>query len=244
MSTPVTPPDRIQTSETTEVQISSVNANTNNTSDSPTFPFSSIRINWRENLTSNISNMIQEFRPIFDPSITYLTTNQNESLVLNLENNETEMTSPNYSQDEHIPDTNLRIQTEEDDFNGPTNQNNLSEAFASIPDAVLRQEITKQDQRSFSPLIRELIFIIIVLGVIGFMLQKKNVPLSLLVALPIDEEFTLKRLLFAAVELKKLLVLFLVDFILLSSICPLCRATVSDNPNYKDGSTSLFLQLY
>lgn len=62
---------------------------------------------------------------------------------------------------------------------------------------VVRQEVTKQNQRSILNLLRALFFIIIVVAVIGFMLDKKNIPITLLVTGSLSEPFTLKSLMFA-----------------------------------------------
>lgn len=66
----------------------------------------------------------------------------------------------------------------------------------------LKQEITKQGQRRFLYLIRELIYIVIVVTIIGFILEKKNTFISLFFA-PInfpaetDKTLALKDLLFS-----------------------------------------------
>lgn len=63
---------------------------------------------------------------------------------------------------------------------------------------VVRQEIAKHSQRSIMKLLRELFYIILVIAVIGFMLEKRSIFFSLMIAnLPADHPFTLKHLLFS-----------------------------------------------
>lgn len=63
---------------------------------------------------------------------------------------------------------------------------------------VVRQEIAKHSQRSIIKLLRELFYIILVIAVIGFMLEKRSIFFSLMIAnLPADHPFTLKHLLFS-----------------------------------------------
>lgn len=241
MSTPETPATSeqqpvVQSNNSSENTVITTNPTTTERNAS-SFASNIIRISWRE----NFANMIQEFRPVFEPSRTYR-ANPNESFVINLDNSQNNgEDSPGSIQNNNeqvggaASNMIMDASSQQNDPNDSTNDNNLSEALANIPDTatrylpyiciliakscydhidgildffalfvtffhsnkVVRQEITKQGQRSVLPLLRELLFIIIVVTVIGFMLDKKNIPLSLLVALPSDEEFTLKRLLFA-----------------------------------------------
>lgn len=63
---------------------------------------------------------------------------------------------------------------------------------------VVRQEIAKHSQRSIIKLLRELFYIVLVIAVIGFMLEKRIFFFSLMIAnLPADHPFTLKHLLFS-----------------------------------------------
>lgn len=62
---------------------------------------------------------------------------------------------------------------------------------------VVRQEVTKQNQRSLLNLLRAFFFIVVVVAVIGFMLDKKNIPLTMLITGSLAEPFTLKSLMFA-----------------------------------------------
>lgn len=64
---------------------------------------------------------------------------------------------------------------------------------------VVRQEVTKQNQRRKLPLLRELLYIILVVAVVGFMLERNSIPISFLLAIPLNlpEPFTLKSLMFA-----------------------------------------------
>lgn len=117
------------------VQSNSENTVTNPTPERNASSFASIRISWRENLTTNISNMIQEFRPVFEPSRTYR-ANPNESFVINLDNNQVGEDSPNSIQNEQVA-SNMIMDTQ-NEANDSTNDNNLSDALASIPDTATR----------------------------------------------------------------------------------------------------------
>lgn len=98
--------------------------------------FASLRISWRENLSSNISNMIQEFRPVFEPSRTYR-ANPNESFVINLDNSQAGEDLPSSIQNEQAASPNMIMDTQ-NEGNDSTNDNNLSDALASIPDTATR----------------------------------------------------------------------------------------------------------
>lgn len=116
-----------------------VQSNSDNTVANPTpernaSSFASLRISWRENLSSNISNMIQEFRPVFEPSRTYR-ANPNESFVINLDNSQVGEDLPSSIQNEQAVSPNMDTQNEGNDS---TNDNNLSDALASIPDTATR----------------------------------------------------------------------------------------------------------
>lgn len=116
-----------------------VQSNSDNTVANPTpernaSSFASLRISWRENLSSNISNMIQEFRPVFEPSRTYR-ANPNESFVINLDNSQVGEDLPSSIQNEQAASPNMDTQNEGNDS---TNDNNLSDALASIPDTATR----------------------------------------------------------------------------------------------------------
>lgn len=62
---------------------------------------------------------------------------------------------------------------------------------------VVRQEISKQAQRSILKLLRELLYIVLVIVVIGFMLEKKNLFFSVIFASSFTHPFTLRHLLFS-----------------------------------------------
>nr|XP_019556149.2 flocculation protein FLO11-like [Aedes albopictus]XP_019556150.2 flocculation protein FLO11-like [Aedes albopictus] len=62
---------------------------------------------------------------------------------------------------------------------------------------VVRQEISKQGQKRIMVLLRELIFIGIALAVVGFVLERKNIFLSILFMPDLSEPQTLKTLLFS-----------------------------------------------
>lgn len=118
-----------------------VQSNSDNTVANPTpernaSSFASLRISWRENLSSNISNMIQEFRPVFEPSRTYR-ANPNESFVINLDNSQAGEDLPSSIQNEQAASPNMIMDTQ-NEGNDSTNDNNLSDALASIPDTATR----------------------------------------------------------------------------------------------------------
>lgn len=118
-----------------------VQSNSDNTVANPTpernaSSFASLRISWRENLSSNISNMIQEFRPVFEPSRTYR-ANPNESFVINLDNSQVGEDLPSSIQNEQAASPNM-IMDPQNEGNDSTNDNNLSDALASIPDTATR----------------------------------------------------------------------------------------------------------
>lgn len=62
---------------------------------------------------------------------------------------------------------------------------------------VVRQEISKQAQKRIMVLLREMIFIGIALAVVGFVLERKNIFLSILFMPDLSEPQTLKTLLFS-----------------------------------------------
>lgn len=62
---------------------------------------------------------------------------------------------------------------------------------------VVRQEVTKQNQRSKLNLLRVLLLIIITLAVVAFMLDRKNIPMLLLLTGTLSEPYTLKTLMFS-----------------------------------------------
>lgn len=62
---------------------------------------------------------------------------------------------------------------------------------------VVRQEITKQHQKRALPLLRELVYIVLVISIIGFMLEKKSIFISLIFTTTFSEPFTLRNLLFS-----------------------------------------------
>lgn len=62
---------------------------------------------------------------------------------------------------------------------------------------VVRQEIGKQAQRSILKLLRELLYIVLVIVVIGFMLEEKNLFFSVIFASSFAHPFTLRHLLFS-----------------------------------------------
>lgn len=62
---------------------------------------------------------------------------------------------------------------------------------------VVRQEIGKQSQRCIVKLLRELIYIVLVVVVVGFMLEKKNIFISVIFANSFSDPFTLRHLLFS-----------------------------------------------
>lgn len=62
---------------------------------------------------------------------------------------------------------------------------------------VVRQEIGKQSQRCVMKLLRELIYIVLVVVVVGFMLEKKNIFISVIFANSFSDPFTLRHLLFS-----------------------------------------------
>lgn len=119
------------------VQPNSENTVTNPTTERNASSFTSIRISWRENLSSNISNMLQEFRPVFEPSRTYR-ANPNESFVINLDNSQIGEDSPDNMQNEQAAAPNMIMDTQQNEPNESTNDNNLSDALASIPDTATR----------------------------------------------------------------------------------------------------------
>lgn len=62
---------------------------------------------------------------------------------------------------------------------------------------VVRQEISKQAQKRIVVLLRELIFIVIALAVVGFVLERKNIFLSIMFMPDLSEPLSLKSLLFS-----------------------------------------------
>ncbi|XP_058812081.1 RING finger and transmembrane domain-containing protein 2 [Topomyia yanbarensis] len=62
---------------------------------------------------------------------------------------------------------------------------------------VVRQEISKQKQKRIMVLLRELIFIVVALAVVGFLLERKNIFLSIMFMPDLSEPQTLKSLLFS-----------------------------------------------
>lgn len=63
---------------------------------------------------------------------------------------------------------------------------------------VVRQEIAKQHQRKTLNLLRELLYIVLVIAIIGFMLEKENIFISLIfTSSSSTEPFTLRNLLFS-----------------------------------------------
>lgn len=88
----------------------------------------------------------------------------------------------------------------------------------------LKQEITKQAQRRFLYLIRELIYIILVITIIAFLLEKKENSISLFFAPlnipPEKKELTLKDLLFSVVITDLILKLVTVAIKILFTMMP------------------------
>ncbi|XP_058456084.1 RING finger and transmembrane domain-containing protein 2 [Malaya genurostris] len=62
---------------------------------------------------------------------------------------------------------------------------------------VVRQEISKQAQKRIMVLLRELIFIVVALAVVGFLLERKNIFLSIMFMPDLSEPQNLKSLLFS-----------------------------------------------
>lgn len=62
---------------------------------------------------------------------------------------------------------------------------------------VVRQEISKQGQKRIVVLLRELLFIVIALAVVGFVLERKNIFLSIMFMPDLSEPQSLKSLLFS-----------------------------------------------
>ncbi|XP_053698286.1 E3 ubiquitin-protein ligase RNFT1 [Sabethes cyaneus] len=62
---------------------------------------------------------------------------------------------------------------------------------------VVRQEISKQAQKRIMVLLRELIFIVLALVVVGFLLERKNIFLSIMFMPDLSEPLSLKSLLFS-----------------------------------------------
>lgn len=117
----------------------------------------------------------------------------------------------------------------------------------------VREEVTKQNQRSILPLLRELLYIVVVVALVAFLLESNNIPLSLLLAIPFNltSPFTLKSLMFAigindlilklvTVAIKIIFTLLppsLVDYkgrgriyLMIESISQLYRALVTTHP--------------
>lgn len=88
----------------------------------------------------------------------------------------------------------------------------------------LKQEITKQGQRRFLYLIRELIYIVVVVSIIGFIMDKKETAISLFFApiFPTNEKKTLalKDLLFSVCITDLILKLFTVAIKILFTMLP------------------------
>lgn len=87
---------------------------------------------------------------------------------------------------------------------------------------VVRQEISKQHQRRVLPLLRELLYIFLVIAVIGFMLGKKNIFYSLVFAASYadEEPFTLRNLLFTVSLMDLLLKLITVAIKIFITLLP------------------------
>lgn len=140
-------PDHQQTQPVVVPQSASEQSvTTNATPERNASSFAAIRISWRENLSANISNMIQEFRPVFEPSSrTSYRANPNESFVINLDNSQAGGVggggggddSPNHLQNSHEQEPNMLMDTPNDP-NDSTNDNNLSDVLTSIPDTATR----------------------------------------------------------------------------------------------------------
>lgn len=140
MSTPINPADPVEATEQTLQPIGQLNNDNNavnNSNDRNSTSFVSIRVNWRENLSSNISNMLQEFRPVFEPSRTYR-SNPNESFVINLDNSQISEDSPNSIQNDQAAVPNMIINTQNETNDSTNESNNLTDALASIPDTATR----------------------------------------------------------------------------------------------------------
>lgn len=85
---------------------------------------------------------------------------------------------------------------------------------------ILRQEIAKHAQRSVFKLLRELLYIVLVIVVIGFMLEKKNIHITLILAKSYSYPFTLKSLLFSVGVTDLILKLFTVGIKILITLLP------------------------
>uniref|UniRef100_A0A1B0CM14 RING-type domain-containing protein n=1 Tax=Lutzomyia longipalpis TaxID=7200 RepID=A0A1B0CM14_LUTLO len=62
---------------------------------------------------------------------------------------------------------------------------------------VVRQEVAKKQNKRILALLRELIYIILAIAIVGFMLERKNIYISLMFATSFSEPFGLRNLLFS-----------------------------------------------
>lgn len=85
---------------------------------------------------------------------------------------------------------------------------------------VVRQEIAKQKQRGILPLLRELLYIVLVIAIIGFMLEKKSIFLSIIFTSSLTHPFTLKNLLFSVGITDLILKLITVGIKILITLLP------------------------
>lgn len=85
---------------------------------------------------------------------------------------------------------------------------------------VVRQEITKQAQRSVLLLLRELLYIVLVIAIIGFVLEKNSIFISLIFANTFTEPFTLQNLLFSVLITDLVLKLITVGVKILITLMP------------------------
>lgn len=85
---------------------------------------------------------------------------------------------------------------------------------------VLTQEVGRQTQRSIFKLVRELIYIGLVIGVIVFMLEKKNIFFSVVFAHQFSDLLTLRNLLFSVLVTDYVLKLCTVALKILVTLLP------------------------
>lgn len=90
----------------------------------------------------------------------------------------------------------------------------------SHANVVVRQEIGKQSQRCIIKLLRELIYIVLVVVVVGFMLEKKNIFISVMFANSFSDPFTLRHLLFSIAVTDLVLKLITVGVKILITMLP------------------------